>query len=211
MISNTTTKKPLKLTASKRLELHFLSLARQLVDWNRRGTDRQTVGVTGSSPKVGASTVAFNLAASLARICSGKVLLVETDFGHPLASKKLPSPSHGLSDVLTLEVNPDDCIQPTTIERLSLMGCGSVAAADAMSISFEALDKLNDELRGTFDFVVYDLPAASDLTPCFSIANQLDGNLVICAADNVDQDRINRIKKRLSYTTIIGLVLNGAK
>ena len=211
MISSTASSEPLKLKPSERLKLHFLALARQLVDWNQHESGRQAIGVAGCTPKVGASTVAFNLAASLAKICAGEVLLIETDFGNPLVSKQRGKQVSGFSDILSLQSSPEQCILTTSIDGLSVLGCGAVGVAEAMSLSFESLSNFNNELREKFDFVIYDLPTASDMTPCFTIANQLDGTVLVCAADQVDQEKIRRIKKRLSYTSIVGLVLNRAK
>lgn len=204
----------LKVRASQRLRLHFLSLARRVAGWRQSSglSGGVVIGVTSVEPRAGTSVVAFNLAASLASICDGNVLFVETRFGKPGVSRKAPRPGFGLSEVIKGAEELEDCICQTNLDRLYVLGCGRESAADALRLPLESIASINHELCSTFDYVIYDLPLADEVSHCYPIARQLDGVLLVNTSINIDQERILRAMRHLQElsTPVIGLVLNKA-
>ena len=57
---------------------------------------------------------------------------------------------------------------------------------------------------------MFDLPVASHLTACYSIASQLDGVILTVEAKQIDQRLINRFRKQMETfgVEIIGVVIN---
>lgn len=202
----------IRVRASERLRVHFLALARRLADWRRarESSGCLALGVAPIESRVGSSTVAFNLAASLATISTGNVLLIECAFGKPNISRRTPRPGKGLAEVLQGTETPPNCIFPTSIEQLYFMGTGLVDLADAMQLPFEAIRTLNAEIGDSFDYVIYDLPTANEVTACYPIVQQLDASIIVAEANVIDEDRINRVSKRYEelQTPLIGMVLN---
>ncbi len=204
----------IRIRASQRLRAHFLGLARRLLDWQRSeqlpGT--LSIGVLPAESRVGNSTVALNLAAALTSICSGNVLLVECNVGKPGLRRRLPRPGFGLAEVLKTTAAVGGCIHPTSLERLFFMGPGRVESSTAMELPFEAIASLNADVGESFDYLIYDLPVASEVSPCYPIVQHLDAAIIVAEANRIDQERIRRVTKRLEelQTPLLGMVLNKA-
>ncbi len=211
--TRTNSKSKLKLKPSERLRTYFVSLARQLLAWQAQADDRMSVGVSSVDAGVGKSTVAFNLAAALAGLGPGKILLVETDFGHSYIGRRIAAPANGLGEIVSGQVAPQDCIHPTTVERLYVIGCGRINARQGLELPYGAISKLNQDMSEDFSMIVYDLPVAATTTHCLPIAHQLDGSLIACDAEDVHQEKIEQIRRRMDQfgSQIIGLILNKAK
>ena len=200
---------------STSLRPHFLSLARQVQLWNQqRSTDVRTtsIGVTSLESRAGRSTVSFNLAAALTTVIRNRVILVESDFGKHFISRRLGfARSAGLSDLL-LHFSPEyDCpIIETPVEDLFVLGCGQKAGQDALELPFERIPHIVDERLGEYELAIFDLPVASDLTACYSLASQMEGVILTIEATRIDQRKIARFRKQMENfgVEVIGVVLN---
>ena len=203
------TSKPafVKVRSSKPLLPQFSSLARQVADWKGEATERRTLGVLGAAHGVGASTVAINLACTLAA-GQGRVLLIEADFGANSLAIAGRRKLAGLGEVLLGEVDPDSATQATNIENLALMGSGCITTEESLLLPLRDLEPLLEDLSSSYSYIIVDLPAAILGGNCFSLANQLDAVVIVCDNQHVDPDAIQRIAKRLSSTQLLGIVLN---
>lgn len=217
MIQNTQgNSRKLKVRASERLRMHFMSLARRILSWRRPQSSSHSgtlsVGVCSPAAGCGCSTVAFNLAAGLAGIVRGKVLYVEADFGKPNIGRRIPRPAVGLSEVLTGDATLQGALLETSIDRLWFLGPGRARVYETSDLSFNLLDNLNADLSEDFDYVIYDLPVASDSTSCFAVAAHLDAVLIVADANELREDQISTVSRRLEDigTSVIGIVLNKA-
>ena len=201
----------LGLTPSVKLRRHFLALARRIRHWYGSRKRPARVGVTSLDVAAGRSTVAFNLAASLVRISSDPVLLVESDFGGHYVSRRLGiAGSTGLSDIVLSQAAPSQCIVDTPIEKFSVMPCGSITDQDALELPFERLEFLLDSDFERFGFLIFDLPVADELSACYSIVPSLDGVILIVDGKKMDRNEILSCKQRINAcgTELIGVVIN---
>ena len=207
------TGKRLKVRTADRLRVHFLALGRRILSWQQSAGFRSdtglSIGVTSSDKHAGRTVVAFNLAAALASLGNGPVLYVETQYSQTGFARKVPRPGNGLSEVLKGSQPVSACICNTNVSNLFVMSCGRIREQDAAELPVEALDSINPELGNTFDYIVYDLPVASDTDLCYPIAQRLDGVLIVNES-NVNEARLQRILNRLRdlQTSVIGIVLN---
>lgn len=90
------------------------------------------------------------------------------------------------------------------------MGCGTVAADEALHLPLHRLSGPLEDLRSEFSLAILDLPHASEGNCSIPLATQLDGIMLVASADHFDTDRIRRIEKRIPAGKLIGLVLNKA-
>ena len=205
-------RKQLRLHASQRLRAHFRSLARRVIGWNQDQSrfGSTSIGVTALETRVGTSTVARNLAAAIAGTIEGNVLLVESNFQRPCVTRRVPRDVRGLADVLRGDESPEQCILSTTIERLFFLGSGRISPRAAVELPLESLSDLNTEFDGAFEFVIYDLPIASDESLCFPVAHKLDGVLIVAEPSRFSRDRVRTINRRFTEmnTPVLGIVLN---
>jgi Mrp family chromosome partitioning ATPase len=200
------------LRASERLRLHFLSLARRVAAWRTRTAPAtgNAIGIASLETRSGGSTVALNLAAALAGISRGNVLLVDSSFSKGGPTRRTARPGPGYAESLASGQAPANCIAGTTIERLFLMPCGQVNPRSAIELPFENTRNLNCELADSFEWVVYDLPVVSDMTHFYPLAQCLDGIVLVADARRIPEEKIHRTARRLEEleTPLIGLALN---
>jgi tyrosine-protein kinase Etk/Wzc len=140
-----------------------------------------------------------------------KTLLIESDFGHSYITRRLgQSKADGLAELLLGSATEEDVILSTPIADVSVMGCGQTSELDALELPFDGLSPLLKESLAEYAFSVFDLPLASDLTACHSIAPFLDGVILTVDSNYIDQRRVERFKKRIEGygVSVIGIVLN---
>lgn len=195
---------------SRRLESHFLALSRQLVSWGGSERRNTTIGIAGIRPECGNSTVAYNLASSLAGSRSMRCCVLEANFGKPFVSKRIGSHLLGLSDAMAEAVEIQSCLQAAGPQDVSLVGPGTLDISAASRLVSQSFDNVLQELKAEFDWVLCDLPVASPLTTCFDLAKNLDGVvLVIRPQDNLSPAVREVVSQfRESGVEVIGLVQN---
>lgn len=202
----------IRLVASDRLRVHYLSLARRVAGLQRPGGDDggTATGVATVEPRSGASTVALNLAAALTAVMPGNVLLIDASFRQSGSRQRVPRSGIGLGEVLLGKQTPASCILETSIERLYLLPCGRVEPREIPGLPFENARNLHAELGDRFSWFVYDLPVATDVTHCFPLVQQLDAALLVVDGNKINEEKIHRAARRLEEggTPLIGLVLN---
>ncbi|MCA9198275.1 MAG: polysaccharide biosynthesis tyrosine autokinase [Planctomycetales bacterium] len=173
----------------------------------------QVIQVTSPMPGDGKSTLATNLAVTIAQ--SGKsVLLMDADFRRPTLHKVmgLGSQEFGLAGIVQGTVDPEDayCELPE-IPNLKMLACGHRPVNPSELLSSEDFAKTLDMLRERFDFVIVDTPpvlAVSD--PC-AVAARVDGILLTFRIHKRARPLAVRAKETLANVggNVIGVVVNG--
>lgn len=203
---------------SSSLRGHFLALARQVRQWSEsRATaddaraNSVAIGVTSLERGSGTSTVSFNLTCALASLCRTPTILVESDFGNHYISRRLGhSKVPGLSEMLLGVASADETIIKSPIADVSVLGCGTKSDREALELPFDAIEPLILETLASYRYSIFDLPLASNLTACHSIAPYLDGIILTVDSNLIDQRQIARFKKQVENygVEVIGIVLN---
>ncbi len=121
----------------------------------------RVVVVAGALPGEGASTVAVNLAVSLAR-AGNKVMLIDADLRRPRAARQLGLGSDsGLTDVLTGDADLDQAARRWGASTLTVLDAGPLPADPAEALGSEAMRSLLKTLRDQHDYVIVDAPPAA--------------------------------------------------
>lgn len=138
----------------------------------------KVIQVTSPTPGDGKSTLAANLAVTIAN--SGKkVLLLDADFRRPTVHKLFGlSMQTGLAGVITGEIEPHDAYQTTEIENLTLMTCGPRPHNPSELLTSPRFEELLALLREEFDFVLIDTPPLLAVTDPSAVAARADGVLL---------------------------------
>lgn len=125
---------------------------------NERGVRQQVVLVTGCLPGDGASTVAVNLAVSIARM-GARVLLVDADLRRPRAARYLGLPDRpGMTEVLTSEADLDQATIRYGDGLLWVLPSGGMHSNPGDLLGSAAMRALLEDVRDAYDFVVLDGP-----------------------------------------------------
>ncbi len=171
----------------------------------------QVVGFTSSSVGEGVSTVAINVAVSAARSLGRPVLLIDANDTRPALARMfdIKEPG-GFYDALAGCDGASTSLVKTPIENLTLLTAGSPDKRQMISYDPAVLRELLDTWRQEFDLILIDLPPAYEDSPCFALAGQLDGIVLVVAAGRARRAAVRRAKERLAAThaSILGAVLN---
>ena len=175
--------------------------------------EAKTILVTSSIPSEGKSTVAANLALSLAEK-GGKVVLVDLDLRNPSVKEVLGAEiesNQGVVDILNGKQKLEKQLYFVKAWNLSVLFAGASQNNPLGLMNKETLSDMILELKERYDYVVLDTPPAAMLSDASAIAKHAD-----CALYVVKQDfaRIERIAEgmealNLAQVPIIGVVLNG--
>ena len=180
--------------------------------FNTQGKQHSVIQVTSPTPGDGKSTLASNLAVSIAQ--SGKkVLLVDADMRRPRQHSVFGiEATEGFATVLSGRSAWRDCMyECDEIEGLILMPCGRKPQNPAELCSSPQVKELIEELRGEFDFVIIDTPPLLAVTDAGPIAARVDGvilTLRIKKNVRVGAERSTEMLRNIG-ANCIGLVVNG--
>ncbi|HEX3026111.1 MAG TPA: CpsD/CapB family tyrosine-protein kinase [Clostridia bacterium] len=186
-----------------RTNLQFASLNRPL----------HKIVVTSSVIGEGKSTIAVNLAISLAEI-SYHVLLIDADLRRPNVHKLLGIDNvAGLTTAIT-EARPwEKCITKIDEDGLSVMTSGPIPPNPVELLVSDRFKQLISALGAAYDFIVIDSPPVSMITDAAVISVVSDGVLFVIRQDYTSFEAVKTAQKNLENVNanLIGCVLNSFK
>ncbi len=174
------------------------------------GSAINSIVITSSTAGEGKSTVAANLAASMAQV-GNKVLLVDADLHHPM--QHLIWDAHndcGLSNVVAEQLDPRMVIEEV-LPNLDLITSGTMIFSSATLLDSSRMRMLIDYWSESYDYVIIDTPAL-DLTADAPIMGRIvDGVLLVVKPGSVDRAQAISTKEILDQSglNMLGIVFNG--
>ncbi len=169
--------------------------------------------VTGDAAGDGKTTVALNLAASLAAAGNG-VMLIESDMRRPSVGHALRlRAQHGLADVLLNKIELVDALvwmRPYG-PQLELLLAGEAQPDEIDQIPPEALRSLVRDACAICDFVVIDSPPLTDVADALPFARAADDVLLVARLGNSMVRKMSELGELLTREEVIptGVVLVG--
>ena len=173
----------------------------------QNGHDLKVVQVTSPTPGDGKSTLAANLAISLAQ-GGNKVLLLDADLHQPKLATLFALPSTaGLSSLLANQAELRDVAQPTNIPNLHVIPAGPRPTPG--QFNRHSFGDLLDQIRDRYDHIIVDSPAVLATSDTVEIAAAVDGILFMLNAEQ-NSDWATKAKDILSSVSqnVIGVVVN---
>lgn len=173
------------------------------------GAERITVlAVTSSLPGEGKSTATAHLAGAFAALGT-RTVLVDADLRKPNVHRIFNVPNRrGLSSVLRGQCGLDEALAPA-FDNLTLLPSGPIAAAPSELIHL-GLPEVIDQLRTRFEMVLIDCPPVLGFADATSIANLVEGVLVVVKAGATEQQKVAAALRQLrgAHANLLGIVLN---
>lgn len=175
------------------------------------GADTRAIGLTSFSEGEGKSTVAFQLAASLAQ-AGKKVLLIDADLRKSVLAARLEVGGRvpGLSHLLSGMANLRELLNETDIPGLYILFAGARVPNSAELLGTAGFPKLIKMVKEVFDYVIVDVAPLGQVVDCAVIASNLDGILMVIDATQNSYRLERRLKGQLEKAggKILGVVLN---
>ncbi len=184
---------------------------RTAIYFSIRGGGHQVIQVTSPNPGDGKTTLAANLAVSIAH--SGKsVLLIDADFRRPRCHAVFGVENKvGMSAVIEGTVEIQDAIQATEIEHLSLLTCGKRPENPSELLTSRRFEELLDVLRAQYELVIVDTPPVLAVTDPLNVAPRVDGVLLVLRLTKNARHSGHRTLESLAEVgaNVLGVVVNG--
>ncbi len=172
---------------------------------------RQVVLVTSAATMEGRTTVASQLAASLAR-AGRRTLIIDGDLRRPALHDLFDVPlEDGLCEVLRAEVDVADVIRPTHAEGLWLLTAGYCDIDAIHALATEQMQPVFDKLRTEYDFVIIDGAPVLGMSDALIFGQYSDGAILSVRRDHSQMPKIYQAAELLRGVgvRIIGSVVNG--
>lgn len=172
--------------------------------------DLKALLITSAIPNEGKSTIASNLAVTMAN-AGGKVLLVDADLRRgDIAQLMSIDGRHGLSNVLRGELPWREAVVDANTPNLRIIPRGPVTNQSSELLLRPEMQTILAEMKSSYDLVIFNTAPilATDDTP--TVAPHFDGVLMVVRAQftsaRLTQNALNAMYQR--QVNVLGLILN---
>ncbi len=170
----------------------------------------KSIVVTSPLPGDGKSTLAANLASSMA-ISGRHTVLIDADLRRPMQSNIFNIPQGaGLTDIIAGKASLDEAVhQISEVGNLLVIGSGSIPPNPSEILSSERMKSLIRELSQEA-FVIVDAPPVIPVTDAAVISTETDGALIVASVGKTTYDVLNKATAAIDKVKgrTLGLVLN---
>lgn len=178
---------------------------------DRRGY--KTLLIASAQPGSGASSVAHNLATSLA-FNGRKVAIVDANFRRPSQHQFVNADNdRGLVDILLYGASLEDMLITVHDPDISVLPTGRAGDAPPELLECPKFRSMMAELETKFDIVLIDAPPALLSSECQLLAKHADAIAVVARAGSDKRGMIDRMAGQFAgqRADLLGVVLNGVQ
>ncbi len=170
----------------------------------------KTILITSAIPNEGKSTIASNLAITMAA-SGARVLLVDADLRRGDIAQLFDIDGRiGLSDILRGEVDWKEAVQSTKHATLRIIPRGPVTNQSGELLLRPQLITLLDEFKETFDLTIFNTAPILAADDTSTLAPNFDGALMVIRAQftsaRLSKNALNALYQR--QVNVLGLILN---
>ena len=175
------------------------------------GKSCKKIIMTGAIPGEGKTSVAINLAVSLADTGS-KVLLIDCDLRKPAIHRylKLDKSSYkGLTNILAGGSLADSILNIKSL-NLHLIIADAIPPNPAELLGSSRMKTMLEELEKHYDYVIMDTPPVSVVTDAAVLSQYADGVILVIRQNHATFEEEELAKRNLEtvHANILGAVLN---
>jgi capsular exopolysaccharide synthesis family protein len=170
----------------------------------------KSIVISSSIPGEGKSTIAINLAVSLADTGT-RVILVDADLRRPSIAEYVGIEGRvGLTTVLIGRAEVEDLIQPLGTTGLDLLPAGQIPPNPSELLGSTAMAGLLEQLSASYDIVLLDGPPLLPVTDAVVLSKLAGGALVVVGADRTHRPQLQQSLELLETAGahVFGIVMN---
>jgi succinoglycan biosynthesis transport protein ExoP len=174
--------------------------------------DMKVLAVTSAANREGKTSVAVQLAVSIARASGEPTLLIDGDMRAPDVHNVLDgSLEPGLGDVLAGKCSLRDAIVTSWSENLHFLPAGKAHASPHKLLGNGVVGPLFEEVRNSYRYIIVDTPPVLAAGEALVLASAADASLICAMRDRSRLDQLKRAQARLlaAGARPVGIVLNG--
>lgn len=172
----------------------------------------KTLLVTSPVAHDGKSTVALNLATSLAEHGNRPVLLIGADLHHATLSERLGLPDRpGLAECLEQGLKPLSIIRKILPLGWYLLPAGKPRLNPAELLQTEAMADMLKGLSPHFDWLLIDSPPVTPLADTLALRRWCDASLLVVRAGYTPKQAVEQAVSLIGPKHVLGIILNGAE
>ncbi len=170
----------------------------------------KAIGVTSPLPKEGKSVTIANLGVVLAQ--AGKnVVIVDTDLRKPRQHKIFKVKNiNGITNHMTGSVAIKELIKQTSVPGLFVINSGPVPPNPAELLGSNKMDHFIQNLKKTFDHVLFDLPPMLNIADALILGAKIDGLLLVIWGGKTSREVVKHAREKLDLMKVktVGVILN---
>ena len=169
--------------------------------------------VTSSIPTEGKSSIAVNLALTMARN-GQKILLIDADYPRASLRKILEVENHrGLTEVLTGEVSLEEAVHQVGVDGCHLLTSGQRPANPLTLLDSQRMVDFIRETSQKYDLMIFDTPPVLHHNATLALAARTDRTLFVISANQGSRKVISKALEILTSAKVklVGAALNRIK
>jgi succinoglycan biosynthesis transport protein ExoP len=170
----------------------------------------KSIVISSSIPAEGKTTIAINLAVSLADT-GARVILVDADLRRPSIAEYMGLEGQvGLTTVLIGRADMKDVVQPFGTSSLDLLPAGQVPPNPSELLGSAAMASLLERLSASYDMVLLDSAPLLPVTDAVVLSRLAGGALLVVGADRTHRPQLQQSLDSLETAGVhlFGLVMN---
>jgi polysaccharide biosynthesis transport protein len=170
----------------------------------------KSITITSAIAKEGKSTVAANIAATLAQM-GHRVLLVDVDFYRPIQHRIWELPNNvGLSNVIMSQVKLKTVINRVQ-PNLDVIPSGTLPPRPLALVDSKRMTALLSAFEEQYDYVICDTPPLVLASDVVALAKKTDGVLLVVRPGTIDANSAEEAKRIMAQSNLelLGIVTNG--
>ena len=173
----------------------------------------RTIMVTSAEKGEGKTTIAANLAVSLAQ-AEYRVLLIDADLRETSLGNLFPQllERKGLSDLIAGQTDFAASVVKEVIPFLDILGRGSRPPNPAEIVGSKKMRETIASLRDVYDFIIIDSPPVLPVADSLMLSSAVDAVLMVTRAGKTLRRNAREARRRLQRVraNIAGVIVNGS-